>query len=1036
MKQTNKRAQDGRKGAWLGKSSPRSGATALKEADTSNGPPLEPQNFVTQSLTVILDVYRIYGFRFDLDGTDEHSRHLRSAFKRSVDRLSALSALCAPGVEGAFKLFKYKLAAFFSAMADQDLPKRPWSGDEVEDNPLVILGGSAYRFVRKAKTWPEMARMSFATSVLQSKKGLPRPTESQLKKGESSTFEELTAEQKVSVPVDLIRNRDGERKIAWSDINSEYPEDVFFSENVFRREAKRTVREVFTRQYTVEDRMHAFFPSTSANYVRSRSGLGAVGAILEEHPDLLDGLKVPGGGIYVRSGSREESRVQHGGTGVVNVDYDEFMTLYSKFYDRLIEKALWVEMPFATPLGLAEALKVRVITKGPPLAGTCLKSIQHFMRTTLAKVPAFQLVGRQVDNRVLLEMLGSKLPAGHAFLSGDYTNATNALHGWASKIVAEEISDAVGLEEGERALLLRSLTGHIVEYNGQQRNQTTGQLMGSVTSFPVLCLVNAIVCRYAMEFGAGRKIPLTGLSGGRARLLINGDDCLFVTNELGRRTWERVAAFVGLSPSIGKVFWSRAFCNVNSTNFLYRPDEPEQQPWSRDGGSKPPSALEVSQGRIVLRQQPYLLTRFVNLGLVLGYKRSGGAVGRADICDSAETLGSRHRELHETCPPELWERVHACFLRHNAKALEDIRLPYYIPESLGGVGMYGVPSWLDCKLANGAILNWSKLKRQPAAVGQKTPWMVRKLALENLLRGQEPYVLTDPTKIAAWTQAIGRACAATMFDSRLSLADLYKSLGAVDGAKQKFRQNRRFWEYLLKSGLAKPLDRSFIDVEGEPGLHSKEYACARFAEKLAEFVVPTLGLDVQGQTVSLERRQLLAQETSLGFPGEITISARVPLSLETIMLETVPEVKAEPAVVVKNAPLPTVETKEIFISISTAGRKPARPFVEVEWLSEYQRDTVAILRGRIAESEHDLKSGMERQKRNIGGAAWADPVIRQVERDSLEGEMRVAQRELDLILKAAVRRWNSATAGGGSHTHLTRNLQCIDDDGNEVDVEW
>lgn len=88
--------------------------------------------------------------------------------------------------------------------------------------------------------------------------------------------------------------------------------------------------------------------------------------------------------------------------------------------------------------------------------------------------------------------------------------------------------------------------------------------MGSITSFPILCIVNlATFCRAFYE--ANRYWPSHKELCQRVR--VNGDDILFSGDVHLIRAWSQAAKRMGLIPSVGKNFVSRRFATVNSKLF-------------------------------------------------------------------------------------------------------------------------------------------------------------------------------------------------------------------------------------------------------------------------------------------------------------------------------------------------------------------------------------------------------------------------------------------------------------------------------------
>lgn len=86
--------------------------------------------------------------------------------------------------------------------------------------------------------------------------------------------------------------------------------------------------------------------------------------------------------------------------------------------------------------------------------------------------------------------------------------------------------------------------------------------MGSPISFPVLCLFNAALTRYALEIASSANPRVYRLD--ELPMLINGDDLLCRTNPLEYLVWKDIVDFGGLTPSIGKNFRSRTIGTINS----------------------------------------------------------------------------------------------------------------------------------------------------------------------------------------------------------------------------------------------------------------------------------------------------------------------------------------------------------------------------------------------------------------------------------------------------------------------------------------
>jgi len=441
--------------------------------------------------------------------------------------------------------------------------------------------------------------MQFVDSSLYLKKGMPRVPDSMIEKSINDTIEELTGVPKVM-----------------SDCNvSPTPEDPFdqviVSKNKVIAALKRTTQELFQNEkcFTFDEIFEPFFPSTSANYNWSRSGCGALGELfsLGFLGEGVSGLEFATrrcsvfGKVAPHYGELGKFEQRLLACESYNLGYEQAEDEICVMVDPTDLKEKWretytsiwnatkFELPYVAAVGLAEPLKVRVISKGPPLLYTSLKPFQKWLWGVLKRHPVFQLTSRPVTeddvNRLLFDM-----PRDHEVVSGDYVSSTNRLHSWVSETILDELMICIGenildLEMFPinfmvdlKSYFLKALTKHIfvveavsAENEGQDnmidkimKPQTEGQLMGSIVSFPFLCIANAALCRLAMEEADGKKYRITG---NKCPLLINGDDCLLRGSKRLRPIWESFCSLAGLSSSVGKTYFSRSFCTINSEIF-------------------------------------------------------------------------------------------------------------------------------------------------------------------------------------------------------------------------------------------------------------------------------------------------------------------------------------------------------------------------------------------------------------------------------------------------------------------------------------
>jgi hypothetical protein len=729
----------------------------------------ESRKKIIKSINIILKAARMYGFNTDLyrpENTVEHWTHLASLL--NDDWVATV---------------KWKLTSYYAYHKQQEtLPELPeaWSKDPVasKEKPSILLGGSFYRWQHKILRSEEAS--SWLETILNSKRGMPLPTTRYLEAAKIKTVTALTRTETAEPKPQLIIKE-------WGDPRHEKVETTL-SKQTIQAQLRRTVHELFDNagEYSYSDRMAPFFPSTSANYINNRQEAGAIGSILE-HPTLLKGLRQRFGYVRMREVLRgEQEPVRYNGVAEVEMDIQELERNFRIFWFRLLKKAS-TERPDVEPVALAESLKVRVISKGPPFTYTVLRSLWKFIHTTLRKHRVFQLIGEPVSEEYMLKQLGDELNKDEEFVSGDYQAATDNLESWVSECISDTLSETLKLAKVERSLFRRALTGHF--FNGVP--QRHGQLMGSIVSFPVLCIANAAVSRWSMEVAEGREILLS-----EARLAINGDDVALRSNKEAYNYWRTITNAVGLKESLGKTFRSTKFVNINSTNF-----ELQEVPHR--------ITMRINNKSTVYRDCRLTQTKYVNLGLVVGNKRSQGPSGLNDQNDPSNNIGMRARELIRLCPEQLQEPVMKEFLKYHSELLQKMRLPWYIPDWLGGLGLpLGSPSDVDLRLAALILRNWSKERPTPLCRSE-SPWKLRKMAEKQMRQYIQPTSSTGKDSgVNDYNRAAGTLVVNLLFDSRHSISDLKQE---VVGSKvsRLIAHNARLWSPAGKN-LPPPLTEEEI----------------------------------------------------------------------------------------------------------------------------------------------------------------------------------------------------------------------------------
>jgi hypothetical protein len=677
------------------------------------------------SLECIVDLAKLYGF--DDVGFTRYST-LRHWQLCSVD--------C-----GWIKFVKYKLAAFMSAHLGGEMPDRPFVRD---DKPFILAGGSLGRYIKLLMAGP-MAN-SFAVSVLNSKKGMPRPDHSYVTKAVAETKELLTTLHPC-------------------------PESPFTSRARFFYELERTVNETFKKKIKNSDLYKPYAPSIKANVVDTRSEFGTFGTLISQG-FISDEILPNESGLYssVMDVARTEEELEDEESTPLRVN-DTFRRLVELKYAETYEaarKSAQSEAADVLLVGLPESLKVRTISKGPPLTYFTLKPVQKFLHNQMRKLPVFSLLDRPID-RSQLERFRNRDGLFHSL---DYQSATDLLDPEVSIKCAELICEAISLPSDLRLLFLKALTGHSIEGVPQK----WGQLMGSIVSFIILCIVNCTVVRFSLEIS--EKVRFPRLS--EVPILINGDDGLVRSGPQYLSVWKSIAASVGLKPSVGKVYSHSSYLNINSTSYEFL-------------------------------NSVFSLIPYTNMGLVYGMKRSGGK--QDAINDTwAASIGVRHRTLLETCPWSQRLAVHELFVRRNRTELETYRLPWFIPESLGGLGLasiiiYDYPDPDDCTISTKRYALTSSSKR----VGPSRSQVIIALSLRDRVHKQYPVKQLPSSQPilcrSLWMGPVrklrtGRIWISEHDETFMDLSTYYLSPTLVTTQRDAFynailRRNERAWSALM-----------------------------------------------------------------------------------------------------------------------------------------------------------------------------------------------------------------------------------------------
>jgi uncharacterized protein YlbG (UPF0298 family) len=244
---------------------------------------------------------------------------------------------------------------------------------------------------------------------------------------------------------------------------------------------------------------------------------------------------------------------------------------------------------------ISEPLKIRMITKGESFKYFFAKDFQKQMWNHMTKFPQLNLTNREITNLDLESMMNrlktveGRIGMGFGFnkmVSGDYSAATDNLKScytmsafecflekygsWRSKNTMKDLKDDAFDKDILRSVLYNSTVEYPKWTGIDPVVQKNGQLMGSPLSFPILCMVNLIAYKMAMEEYLFEKTDVPyKLSFYELPVLVNGDDILFPSNDELYIIWKRCIEEVGFELSLGKNYIHKNVCVINSQLYLY-----------------------------------------------------------------------------------------------------------------------------------------------------------------------------------------------------------------------------------------------------------------------------------------------------------------------------------------------------------------------------------------------------------------------------------------------------------------------------------
>jgi hypothetical protein len=630
---------------------------------------------------------------------------------------------------------KHKLTCIAAVCLEQkELPPAP-SWFPKDDKPLALLGGNTYRFVRRLIHTHDLF---VANNFLQLKKGMPLGSETQKQKAVQKAVDALTTVHTTnacSIEEQLWLDDDDVRVIKVGDkyIDSSTEELVnqvrrstkeFFRKGwydpqkiyvpsisghvLMARDGNGALGKIVKSRSEDSDQKFTFSPFDESQFFGDLHctsffiNLCLMSEALE-HEDWFyyDDSKdtITSEDLFHLIELREEvednlqceelemdSNITDVMFGLCTLNAREVIAYKVDHLEEVYQEGIFLEQysfinkhNCVRPVGLLEPFKIRVITGGPEEKYYRSKYIQKSIHAHLRKFEAFRLIGEPISPDHFSTF--PTLKDDEFYVSGDYSAATDNLDPRLSVACAETIAEQAGWSQSTKDLFIDTLVNHNFGYKkGEEEDETIlkpqkwGQLMGSPTSFPVLCIVNFALTRYAQEQSQNTRIK--GVKG--SGILINGDDIGFITNDTGYEVWKKITNCGGLTPSIGKNYISRRFIVLNST--MYSVDQ-----------SCPPTFTHVP---------------FINYGLVNCRDENGNQIEDyaqrmlPTVDPRAADIGSLACDLIKGHTPELQYKLLKRFMKAWKPALLKFcprGMSYWLPRHLGGLGLPIIGEYKDNK---------------------------------------------------------------------------------------------------------------------------------------------------------------------------------------------------------------------------------------------------------------------------------------------------------------------------------------------------
>jgi hypothetical protein len=367
----------------------------------------------------------------------------------------------------------------------------------------------------------------------------------------------------------------------------------------------------------------------------------------------------------------------------------------------------------ATIQAVLEPLKVRVISKGNAVPYYASKRLQKALHGVMRHMPCFKLIGGPLGATDLFDLAANPVKTGTGQLewfSIDYSAATDRLSARLSASILSFLTE--GQDEAMQNVWRAVLAPHFCKYPFPYDEtvlpvqQVNGQLMGSILSFPILCLANLGLYLETI------KEDVRPLASKLKGVLVNGDDMLYVAPS---SLWEKHIANglrVGLTMSPGKAYHHSVYANANSACYHFDLKRFNCAYVKNERGREVPTFGRLSS-------TPYSIP-FLNSGLYFGQNKVLGG----DDVDNEKSYTSVIDHLVKGALPGKAADLLAMYVSRHSKSLESecAGRNLFVPISLGGMGVSPVEGFEYKITVQQQIYAQRLVDAEPYATIDQFPW--------------------------------------------------------------------------------------------------------------------------------------------------------------------------------------------------------------------------------------------------------------------------------------------------------------------------